>query len=140
MDIRIEKRDAFTICGYLIETLATDESYNSKSIDLRNKHEKSLCENNSVLYGATWFTNDEKLYYLFGAEQKNAAGKDSVSIPAGLYAVATVPPNMPVIQAWVEMWEEKGLPSTGYNYIEAEKCFELFGENTEIWVPVVKSV
>jgi len=141
MDIRIEKREGFTIGGYLIETLATDESYDAKSIDLRNKHEESLRANDTILYGATWFTNDEKLYYLFGMEQRNNEGKDSVSIPTGLFAVATVPKDMPLIQAWVEMWEEKGLPSTGYKYIEAEKCFELFGEDgaREIWVPVVKS-
>lgn len=141
MVIRIEKRDGFTIGGYLIETLATDESYDAKSIDLRNKHEESLRANNAVLYGATWFTNDKKLYYLFGAEQEGNTGNDSVDIPAGLFAVATVPEDMPLIQAWVEMWEESGLPSTGYSYIEAEKCFELFGENgvREIWVPVVKS-
>jgi len=78
------------------------------------------------------------LYYLFGVEQEESTDKDSVSIPAGLFAVATVPNDMPLIQAWVEMWEENGLPSTSYSYIEAEKCFELFGENgvREIWVPV----
>ena len=35
-------------------------------MDLRSKYEEPLKANNSVLYGATWFTNDEKLYYLFG--------------------------------------------------------------------------
>ena len=69
MDIRIEKRDGFTIGGYLIEALATDESYDAKSLGLRSKHEESLRAENSVLYDATWFTSDEKLYYLFGAEQ-----------------------------------------------------------------------
>jgi len=141
MDIRIETRDGFTVGGYLIETLATDESYSAKTIDLRNEYEESLRVNDTVLYGVTWFTNDEKLYYLFGVEQRNNEGKDSVSIPTGLFAVATVPKDMQLIQAWVEMWEEKGLPSTGYDYIEAEKCFELFGENDtrEIWVPVARS-
>jgi len=146
MKIRIEKRDSFTIVGYQIETLATDESYDTKSIDLRKKHEESLRANDAILYGATWFTDDEKLYYLFGAarndgaEQKENVGSDSVSIPAGLFAIATVPKDMPLIQAWVEMWEENGLPSTGYKYIEAEKCFELFGEDgvREIWVPVCR--
>ena len=141
MDIRIEKRDGFTIYGFLIETLATDESYDAKSIDLRKKHEESLRATATELYGATWFTNDEKLYYLFGVTEEKSTAKDSVSIPAGLYAVATVPNDMPLIQAWVEMWEENGLPSTGYSYIEAAKCFELFGEGglREIWVPVVKT-
>ena len=142
MDIRIEKRDGFTISGYLIETLATDESYDIKSKDLRDKYEGSLRMNETTLYGVTWFTNDEHLYYLFGAEQtsQNHAGDSSVCIPEGVFAVATVPEDMPLIQAWNDMWET-GLPSIGYNYIEAEKCFELFGENgvREIWVPVVKS-
>ena len=140
MDIRIEKRDGLTISGYLIKTLATDESYDVKSKDLRNKHEESLRASDNILYGATWFTDDEQLYYLFGVEQENNVLKDSVSIPAGIFAVATVPKDMPLIQAWAELFEEKGLPTTGYSYIEAEKCFELFGKNgvREIWVPVKK--
>ena len=141
MDIRIEKRDGFTITGYQIETLATDESYDEKSIDLRSKHEDALRVNNAVLYGATWFTGEGKLYYLYGVAGGNTDGKDSVSMPTGLFAVATVHADMPMISAWVEMWEEKGLPSTGYAYIEAATCFEFFGENgvREIWVPVTKA-
>jgi len=154
MEMRLEKRDAFTINGYLIETLATDESYDMKSIALREKHEKLLRADNATLYGATWFTDDGNLYYLFGAAQaietereigagqanQNHAGSDNVLIPKGLFAVATVPKDMLLIQAWGVMWET-GLPSIGYNYIEAEKCFELFGENDvrEIWVPVLKA-
>jgi len=142
MDMRLEKRNGFSISGYLIETLPTDESYDAKCIELRRNHEDSLRENASVLYGATWFTNEVNLYYLFGAEQisQNHAGNSSVSIPEGLFAVATVPNDMPLIQAWNEIWKT-GLLSIGYNYIEAEKCFELFGEKNEreIWVPVVKS-
>ena len=61
MDIRIENRNGFSIKGYLIETLATDESYDAKSIALREHHEKALRKNSPVLYGATWFTADEKL-------------------------------------------------------------------------------
>jgi len=142
MDIRLEKREGFTISGYLIETLSTDESYDIKSMNLRNKYENSFRMDETILYGATWFTNDGNLYYLFGVEQTNPnhAENHKVSIPGGLFAVATVPEDMPLIQAWREMWET-GLPSIGYDYIEAEKCFELFGENSirEIWVPVVKS-
>ena len=141
MDIRFEKRDSFTIYGYLIETLATDESYDAKNIALRARHKETLETISPVLYGATWFTADKKLYYFFGSEQDDNACKDNAVISAGLFAVATVPEDMPLIQAWVAMWEENGLPSTGYNYIEAEKCFELFGESglREIWVPVVKA-
>ena len=98
MDIRIEKRDSFTISSYLIETLAADESYDAKSIDLRNKYEELLRASDTILYGATWFTNDEKLYYLFGVEQENKVYRDSVSMPAGTFAVATVPKDMPLIQ------------------------------------------
>jgi predicted transcriptional regulator YdeE len=45
-----------------------------------------------------------------------------------------------LFEAWEELFET-GLPSAGYSYIEAEKCFELFYQNgvREIWVPVVKS-
>ena len=142
MEMRLEQRDSFMIHGFLIETLATDEGYDEKSIALREKYEAILRVNNKNLFGATWFTNDEKLYYLFGVEQtgENQVGNDSVCIPEGLFAVATVPKEMPLIQAWVETWEENGLPSTGHDYIEGEKCFEVFGENNcrEIWVPVVK--
>ena len=129
------------VSGYLIETVATNEFYDTKSIDLRSKYEEALRATATVLYGATWFINDENLYHLFGVEQEENAERDSVSIPAGQFAVATVPKDMPLIQVWVEMFEENGLPASGYNYIEAEKCFELFGEDgvREIWVPVVKS-
>jgi len=140
MDIRIENRNSFSIKGYLIETLATDESYDAKSIALRKHHEEALRKRSPVLYGATWFTADEKLYYLFGSEQGDAGSKDNVNIPSGVFAVATIPNDMQLIQAWVAMWEETGLPSTGYSYIEAGTCFELFGDDEliEIWVPVVK--
>ncbi|MCL2559675.1 MAG: GyrI-like domain-containing protein [Turicibacter sp.] len=138
MKMRLEERAGFTISGYLIETLTTDESYDEKSMALRQQYEGSLRTDTSVLYGATWFTNDEKLFYLFGVEQENNSRKDSVIIPAGLFAVATVPKEMPLIQAWVETWEEDGLPAMGCDYIEGEVCFELFREDgiREIWVPV----
>lgn len=141
MDIRIEQRDGFMISGYLIETLATDEGYAEKSMNLRSKHETALRATNAVLYGATWFTGDGKLYYLFGAEQENSSANDSVVIPAGLFAVGTLPKEMPMIQAWVELWGERGLPSTGYSYVEGETCFERFAGDgaREIWVPVVKA-
>jgi len=139
MDVRIEKRDGFTISGYRIETLTTDESYDIKSAALRNKYEESFRTNETILYGATWFTDDGNLFYLFGVEQanQNHIGDNHVYIPEGLFAVATVPKEMPLIQAWNEMWET-GLPSVGHHYIEAEKCFELFGQDNvrEIWVPV----
>ena len=139
MNIRLEQRDNFTISGYLIETLPTDDSYDTKCIQLRKEYEKSLRESATTLYGATWFTNDGNLYYLFGAEQvdQNHAKNSNVSIPGGLFAVATIPDDTPLIQAWNEMWSS-GLPSINRNYIENEKCFELFGENNlrEIWVPV----
>jgi len=141
MEMRLEKRDSFTITGYLIETLPTDDGYDTKCIALRDKHEAALRKNNAILYGATWFTETENLYYLFGAQQEmhGDAGISNVDIPAGLFAVATVPADMPLIQAWNEMWAT-GLPSIGYTYIEGEKCFELFGENgvREIWVPAQK--
>jgi len=142
MNIRLEKRDSFTIHGYLIETLPTDESYDDNCIELRKVHEECLRKNAAILYGATWFTSDGNLYYLFGAEHtnQNHAGGNKVCIPEGLFAVLTVPKDMPLIQAWNKMWET-GLPSIGCSYIEEEKCFELFGEYNvrEIWVPVVKS-
>jgi len=141
MDIRIENRNSFSIKGYLIETLATDESYDTKSIALCKHHEEALRKRSSVLYGATWFTANGKLYYLFGSEQGDTGSTDNVNIPSSVFAVATVPTDMQLIQAWVAMWEETGLPSTGYSYIEAGTCFELFGEDglIEIWVPVVKT-
>jgi len=43
MNIRIENRNGFSIKGYLIETLATDESYDAKSIALRERHEAATC-------------------------------------------------------------------------------------------------
>ena len=139
MEIRLEHKDGFTISGYLIETLATNESYDEKSMDLRRQHEASFRVNNTLLYGATWFTKDKRLYYLFGVEQESDLGNDHVTIPTGLFAVATIPKDMPLIQAWVEM-EEHGLPSTGYAFIEGETCFELFAEGNvrEIWIPVKK--
>jgi len=141
--MRLEQKSSFTISGYLIETLTTEASYDVKSAELRDKHEASLRKHETTLYGATWFTNDEKLYYLFGVEagSQNHVGSDSVQIPGGLFAVATVPSEMPLIHAWVKTWEANGLSSIGYDYIEGEKCFELFGEDgvREIWVPVVKN-
>ena len=142
MEMRLEKRNGFTISGYLIETVATDDSYAVKSLALREKYGAVLKMNATIRYGATWFTNDGNLYYLFGVEQVNEmlVGDNNIIIPKGLFAVATVPVDMPLMHAWNVMWET-GLPSIGYNYIEGEKCFERFGENNvrEIWVPVVKS-
>jgi len=68
---------------------------------------------------------------------QNHTKNSNESISGGLFAVATIPEDMPLIQAWNEMWAS-GLPSINRNYIENEKCFELFGENNlrEIWVPV----
>ena len=144
MDIRFENKEAFTVCGYLIET--SDVSYEADTRLLRDKYEDKLrtfTKNDTEIYGVTWYCNIEDVtYYLLGIEKLHQAsiGEDSVEIPAATFAVATIPAEMSVYDAWIELFE-KELPSVGYSYTEfTEKCFELYRNGVlEIWVPVVKA-
>jgi len=146
MDIRFESRDTFHVSGYSVET--TYSSHEKDTGLLWEKYGdklKSISENGSCLYGATWYTDkeNEKYSYLLGIEKQDKTPIDKfatcVEIPAAYYTVATVPDNMTLFDAWVELFE-KGLPSVGCDYKEGEKLFEFFNEHgvCEIWVPVVK--
>ena len=145
MNIRLENRDAFYVSGYLTET--TYETHDKNIGSLWIQHEgklRSVQGKGAPLYGATWYAdNGESYFYLLGIDRQDQATIDEsatrVEIPSALFAVATVPEGMPLLEAWTELFD-KGLPSVGHAYIDGEKCFDFFGEGgvREIWIPVTK--
>ena len=146
MKIRFEKVDSFKVFGYKVET-----NLDSASEDiglLCNKYEEvllKLADGNS-LYGLMWYTEGHNYYYLIGIDDESALMKnnindfDTIEIPSSNFAIATVPENMDIIEAWTVYFESE-LPKLGYvPDAEHGKYFELHKSNgiCELWTPVIK--
>jgi len=140
MNIRFEDRGAFHVSGFSVES---NESSHEKDIALlRYKHEdnlKAIAEKDSGLYFVTWLTGEDTYIYHFGIEgqDQNLADIIGVEVPAGCFAVATVPAEMPLLEAWGKLFEIDLLP-LGYNHDpNAGKYFEFHNNSgVEIWIPV----
>lgn len=143
MDMRLEKRSAFYVSGYSVET---NES--SQEIDvalLRKKYESKLKSIANRLYLVGWLAENGDYIYLLGVETQNQApvdeGATCVEVPTGCFAVGVVPEGVPIMTAWGEFFVT-GIPALGAA-IDMEHgifvgCFDENGV-CELWTPVVKS-
>jgi predicted transcriptional regulator YdeE len=153
MDIRFEERDAFSICGYAVETnaenndsdigrLYDDYFGNGKDAAL------SAVTDQKGYYGLSWYTvGHERYCYLLGREAAEDVripeGAELKRLNAALYAVAAAPKGTDILKAWTDFFYTD-IPKAGYGPDEAHGFyFEYYPESVyggyELWVPVKKA-
>jgi AraC family transcriptional regulator len=144
LDIRFAKRDAFTVTGYAIETDLAASAKDIGSLWDKNKDNLlSIPTSDSCLYGVMWYTKNHRYYYLLGIHGENITMNEAaqVKIPAARFAVASVPGDMPAVEAWT-IFFEKDLPALK-TVPDAEhgRYFEFYGQDEacELWTPVIES-
>lgn len=147
MEINFKKRDSFKVFGYKVET-NLDSAIGDIGF-LWSKYEEFLLKfnnNKNPLYGLMWYTEGHNYFYLIGIDdnklllENNFNDFDTIEIPSSNFAIASVPKNMDLIEAWTIYFEEK-LPELGYipdsnhgKYFEAH-----YNDGTcELWTPVIK--
>lgn len=150
MNIRLQKREELRLCGYSVETsLATSVE------DITRLWGKFMATGEGSadpkaeptnFYGLMWSTEGERYCYLISKEsslwKRSEEGTVRKVVPAGEFAVASIPALHSSIDAWTEFYEEAlakaGLqPAPGHVY-----DFEYYpqGDNGdyELWTPVVR--
>lgn len=154
MKLSILEKNTFYICGFYVETNA---SQNDKDIEslyhdfFDGGNETNLLElpgKKSGYYGLTWYTQGhEKYCYLLGFEvdQSNSIPQNALlkEIPKAKYAMVSFAQGTDIIEAWTEFFY-KAIPQAGYSVNEDQNLyFEYYPDSVngsfELWVPVVKT-
>ncbi|WP_411677156.1 GyrI-like domain-containing protein [Caproicibacter sp.] len=151
MKIKLQKRDAFLICGYYVrtglETCGRDFEKLWEEYHFSRKN-NSIFKNRDDFYGLMWKTEDHGsgFFYLIGMEinateklPPNAAVRQ---IPPAEYAVASVSASVSATDAWTDFYyktlPETGLiPAAGHVY-DFEYYPDGNGQSYELWTPVQK--
>jgi len=144
MDVRFENKDRFYVSGYSVET--SEATLERDCAMLREKYEDKLRSISDHLYFLAWMTKENVMIYHLGAQVPSRSpateGATCVEVPAGRFAVATVPEGASVLAAWYGFFElfEKGAPVLEGAAIDLEFPihFESFPENggCELCIPV----
>ena len=145
MKIRFKNRAEFFVYGFAVETELSSSQDDVGS--LWENYEKILLNipaSESCLYGVMWYTEGHKYYYHLGicSETPLLDGMSAVVIPSAYFAIATVPDNMTIVEAWTEYFETE-LPSLGYTPdSEHGRYFEFHGADGKcgLWTPVKKQI
>lgn len=137
MKMRLEEKKAFYVSGYSMET--TEATLEKDVLTLREKYEAKLRSISDCLYFVSW-EKDEKMIYHFSAPTPNTTteGMTRVEVPAGHFAIATVPEGMPTLAAWHQFFETL-TPTLNVDIdMKATHYVEYFAENgiCELWIPV----
>lgn len=152
--MKLIKREAFSICGYAVETNAqqnTDDLsalYKNFSSTGKKTILRKLQGSKKGFYGLMWYTQEHHKYcYLLGIEvnEKCKPPANSVlkAIPKTTYAVSCYADSKDTIEAWNELFftvilSEGYIPNDPFNlYFEFHP--ENIDGNYELWVPVVKA-
>ena len=153
MDVKFEKKDAFSALGYCIKPddsnirVKENGAYWSK-LDFGKypKYPANLKDNGEV---AAWIHPDEingGLSYFFGFETKTDTAPDGfvkLDIPTASYAVFEVPANVSdsdfaekIKSAWKYIFDE-WFDASDKKFDESKMCFEYYlGEKAYIYIPI----
>ena len=141
LKVRFENRKKFYVYGYAVET-ELNSSENDVGLLWENHRRilQSIPTSQSCLYGVMWYTEGHRYYYHLGICSKTPLMEDmtAVMIPSACFAIATVPNDMTIVEAWTEYFENE-LPSLGYiPDSEHGKYFEFHDADgkCELWTPV----
>ncbi|MCL2354032.1 MAG: effector binding domain-containing protein [Defluviitaleaceae bacterium] len=139
MDMRIEKRDAFCVSGYYMET--SEETLERDCALLREKYEGKLRAISPNLYFVAWMSADNKMIYQLSVETpgETPEGMNRVEVPAGRFAVGTVPKGANILATWHEFFATVEASLDVAIDVEYPIHFEYFDENgnCELWSPIV---
>ena len=139
MDMRIEKKDTFYVSGYSIET--SEETLERDCATLRDKYEDKLRAISPNLYFVAWMSSDNKMIYQLSVETpgETPEGMNRVEVPAGCFAVGTVPKGANILATWHEFFATVESSLGVAIDVEYPIHFEYFHENgtCELWSPVV---
>ena len=145
MEIRFENRKEFSVCGYAVETeLSSSEGDVGLLWENHEKILQSIPASESCLYGVMWYTEGHRYCYHLGicSETPPLDDMTAVTIPSACFAIATVPDNMTIVEAWTEYFETE-LPFLGYMPdSEHGRYFEFHAADgtCELWTPVKKQM
>jgi len=144
MEISFENKSAFYVSGYFMET--SEETLEKDCAMLRAEHENKLQIISDHLYFLAWMTKENVMVYLLGVETMSqipaTEGAICKEVPAGCFAVATVPEGEPVLATWYNFFElfKQESPILGGASIDLKFPFnfESFDENgvCKLWIPV----
>lgn len=147
LEIRLAEREAFVVWGYSVET---DLENNDKDIGKLWDDYKSVLEslsgNYSGLYGVMWYTDEthKSYFYMLAVQIDNMIefpennSIQRLEIPKGLYAIASLPTDTDLVEAWTEFYF-KELPA---RKLETNHQHGIFFEwypvkgGIELWNPV----
>lgn len=148
MDIKLQKKDTFYICGYFVETsvetCGADVAQLWHDFERQKEELFSLLGHKNDFYGLMWYTENHRYCYLIGIEtgvfENKPAGALCKCIPGTDYAIASVPPDTSAVDAWTAYFNEV-LPSAGYVPDVAHGLyFEYYPDGNqgayELWTPV----
>lgn len=151
MKTRIVERDAFSICGYAVETSLENNNHDISKLYEKFQNEKY----DSILkqlpgceigyYGLEWYTEGHKsFFYLLG----KSVGKTAVPpkeaiikhIPAAKYIVAEIQAETNIVDAWAEFFY-KVIPDLGYEVDEQYGYYFEYYQNgisgdCDLWTPI----
>ena len=151
MKTRIVERDAFSICGYAVETNLEDNNHDISKLyeKFQNKEYDSIlkqlpgCE--IGYYGLEWYTEGHKsFFYLLGKSVGKATAPPDEAIikhiPAAKYIVAEIQAETNIVDAWTEFFY-KVIPDLGYEVDEQHGYyFEYYKNGTagdcDLWTPI----
>jgi len=144
MEINFENRSTFYVSGYFMET--SEETLEKDCAVLRAEHEDKLRDISDHLYFLAWMTKENIMVYLLGVETTSqipaTEGATCKEVPAGRFAVATVPENEPILATWHKffgLFGQESSPLGGASIdVEFPFNFESFDENgvCKLWIPV----
>lgn len=147
LDIRLENRTPFVVWGYSVETNLENNDQDVGKLYADHKKElETLPGNQPGLFGVMWYTDEKhKRYFYMLATRFDDPGKvpagigmQSVEIPGGKFAVASLPEGTDLGEAWTDFYF-KELPARG---LETNHQHGLFFEwypvegEVELWNPV----
>lgn len=148
MELKLQSRNTFYICGYFIETsletCGEDLSKLWRDFETNKEELFNVFGYKNDFYGLMWYTENHRYCYLIGIEvdgiSKAPTGACCKCVPGTNYAIALVPQTLSAVEAWTEYFEEI-LPNAGYiPNAEHGMNFEYYpGKGAyELWTPVIK--
>lgn len=150
MDFYLKNKAEFSVCGYCketsLETCTQDLGELWREFEKRKQKLFDLYGFRKDFYGLMWKTHGGHYCYLIGIEAgktKNLPeGTVYQQIPAGDYAVVSVPASQSAVDAWTEFYYQV-LPAAGYEPNDGHGFdFEYYpnggDSGYELWTPVQK--
>ena len=148
MKIRVEYREKFNVYGYtspLINEASQEYEVNSLRTSYESKLKSNLDDGDSLSF-VIWFVDEQHWHYHIGITKWDNFTEEAtcVEVPAGYYAVGTVPAGVPDLTAWEQLLKTQlsaagNIPVVEIVEQDTRKYIESYIDdagNYEIWAPI----